>query len=236
MSDDDAGRDDLDAVGEWQDAVDRVCNLVGRMDEVRMAGIVPACPDWTARELLSHMVGLGASVLAGDEPDDHGRDWTRRHVEERRDRGAAELVEEWQGFRDQLADHMRATRPRPLADVIIHEHDLRGALEEPGARQSAGMRIVRGWMLERLAEELAALPPLVLASEEWEWSSSQSAQDGDTDEVTVIRAPSFDLDRAIVSRRSALELRRWVEVGDVEQYLDALAHLGELPSGPLRGG
>lgn len=32
---------------------------------------VPACPDWTAHDLFSHMVGLGADVLVGDQPDDH---------------------------------------------------------------------------------------------------------------------------------------------------------------------
>ena len=47
---------------------------------------MPACPDWTARDLFSHMVGLGSDVVAGDEPDDHNPDWTAKQVEKRKDR------------------------------------------------------------------------------------------------------------------------------------------------------
>ena len=61
----------MDPVQAWRDAFDRVCALVERLDAAELAATVPACPDWTVRDLLSHMVGLGADVLAGDEPDDH---------------------------------------------------------------------------------------------------------------------------------------------------------------------
>ena len=63
---------------------------------------MPACPDWTVRDLLSHMVGLGADVVAGDEPDDHNAAWTREQVQTRRDRDVAALVAEWQAVAEPL--------------------------------------------------------------------------------------------------------------------------------------
>ena len=61
----------VDAVEEWSRAQQRVIDLVADLPPERADLRVPACPDWTVRDLLSHMVGLGADVVAGDEPDDH---------------------------------------------------------------------------------------------------------------------------------------------------------------------
>jgi hypothetical protein len=48
--------------------------------------------------------------------------------------------------------------------------------------------------------------------------------------ATVLRAPDFELARALVTRRSAAQLRAWTARGDVTPYLDAFAMLGRLPS------
>ena len=61
----------VDAIEEWSRAQQRVIELVADLPPERAALRVPACPDWTVRDLLSHMVGLGVDVVAGDEPDDH---------------------------------------------------------------------------------------------------------------------------------------------------------------------
>ena len=53
------------------------------------------------------------------------------------------------------------------------------------------------------------------------------------DAATVLRAPDFDLARALVTRRSAAQLRAWTVRGDVGPYLDAFAMLGPLPSNDL---
>ena len=45
----------------------------------------------------------------------------------------------------------------------------------------------------------------------------------------VLRAPDFEFARALVTRRSADQLRSWTAQGDVEPYLDGFALLGPLP-------
>ena len=213
----------------WREAFERVCTLVERLDADALAATVPACPDWAVRDLLSHMVGLGADVLAGDEPDDHNSAWTQRQVEARRDRPAADLLAEWRGLADQLMAWMQAHGSRPLNDVVIHEQDLRGAVGVVGGRDSDGLRIVRDRMAVRFASALDDQPPIALVSGEWTWCSQGEVGDA----VVVVEADAFDLARALTSRRTADQLRSWTRRGDVAPYLDAFATLGRLPTVPL---
>ena len=94
----------MDGIEEWSLAQQRVIGLVGDLAPEQAQVRVPACPDWTVRDLLSHMVGLGADVVAGDEPDDHNAGWTARQVARRRDRDVGALVEEWRSVAGPLPE------------------------------------------------------------------------------------------------------------------------------------
>jgi len=219
----------VDAVEEWSRAQQRVIDLVADLPPERAELRVPACPDWTVRDLLSHMVGLGVDVVAGDEPDDHNETWTGRQVQTRRGHDVAALVAEWQAVAGPLRDWMRANNVRPLGDVIIHEQDLRGALGVPGGQDSEGVRAIRERFVGRFAPRVADLPPIALVGDTWTWVSRGSAEEAEV----VLRASDFDLARALVTRRSANQLRSWTVRGDVTPYLDAFAMLGPLPSADL---
>lgn len=218
----------MDEIGEWAAAQQRVIALVEPLTPAQAAVRVPACPDWTARDLLSHVVGLGADVLAGDEPDDHHAGWTARQVAARRDRDVAALVAEWRELGGPLQEWMRAHGTRPLGDVVIHEQDLRGALRVPGGRDSDGVAVVRERFTGRFAARLAELdgPSVALVGERWSWESAATPD-------VVVRAGDFDLARALVTRRSAAQLRSWTTRGDVEPLLPAFALLGPLPETDL---
>jgi uncharacterized protein (TIGR03083 family) len=220
----------VEAIEEWSRAQQRVIELVADLPPERAELRVPACPDWTVRDLLSHMVGLGVDVVDGDEPDDHNEAWTGKHVTERRGCDVAALVTEWQAVAEPLRAWMKANNVRPLGDVIIHEQDLRGALGVPGGQDTAGLHAIRERFTGRLAPRVADLPPIALVGEQgWTWASRGAADDA----ATVLRAPDFDLARALVTRRSAAQLRAWTVRGDVGPYLDAFAMLGPLPSADL---
>lgn len=224
----------VDAVEEWSRAQQRVIDLVADLPPERAELRVPACPDWTVRDLLSHMVGLGVDVVAGDEPDDHNETWTGRQVQTRRGHDVAALVAEWQAVAGPLRDWMRANNTRPLGDVIIHEQDLRGALGVPGGQDSDGVRAIRERFVGRFAPRVADLPPIALVGETWTWVSRGSADPDAVDGAAVVlRASDFDLARALVTRRSANQLRSWTVRGDVTPYLGAFAMLGPLPAADL---
>ncbi len=219
----------MDAVQEWGAAYERVRELVAGLDEQQAATRVPACPGWTVRELLAHMVGLGADVVRGDEPDDHNSTWTQRQVDERAEEDVARLLEEWAGLVEPLQQWMRENTTRPLGDIVIHEQDLRGALGVPGAQDSEGVHALRDRMVGGLGERAADLPPIALVGPGWQWCSA-----GDPAEAAVLlRAPDFDLARAVMTRRSEGQLRGWTERGDLTPYLPGFAGLGALPTTDL---
>ncbi len=219
----------MDEIEQWRQAQDRVIGLVTDLDGDRAALRVPACPDWTVKDLLAHMVGLGADVVAGDEPDDHNSAWTQAQVDGRADRDIAAIVAEWQSLTAPLTLWMTDHGARPLGDVVIHEQDLRGALDEPGAEDNAGLDTIRDRMAQRFGSRVtdAGLPTIAMVSPTWE------CRIGDGRAAVVLEASPFDLFRALVSRRSAGQLRSWVVEGDVGPYLDAFAGLGPLPATDL---
>lgn len=218
------------AVTEWYAAFTRVCALVeqaGATPGGPMDRPVPATPDWTARELLSHMVGLGHDVLAGDEPDDHNEAWTQAQVDQRADRTPTDLLAEWRDDADAMLSYLRESDVRPLNDLLIHEQDLRGALGPPGGRDTVGLHHVRDTMAARLAGRVGRLAPVRLEADDWSWQSHPG------EPGVVLAASSYDLTRALTTRRTAGQLRSWVDSGDVEPFLEAFALLGPLPDAPL---
>jgi uncharacterized protein (TIGR03083 family) len=219
----------VDAAEEWSRAQQRVIDLVADLPPERADLRVPACPDWTVRDLFSHMVGLGVDVVAGDEPDDHNETWTGRQVQTRRDHDVAGLVAEWQAVAGPLRDWMRANNVRPLGDLIIHEQDLRGALGVPGGHDTDGLRAIRERFVGRFAPRVEDLPPIALVGDTFTWVSRGSVDDA----AVVVQASDFDLARALVTRRSAAQLASWTVRGDVTPYLDAFAMLGPLPTADL---
>ena len=219
----------VDEIEEWTRAQARVIALVESLGDEQVTRRVPACPDWTVRDLFSHMVGLGADVVAGDEPDDHNEGWTARQIERRRGDDVAALVAEWRGLTAPLRAWMAEHGSRPLGDATIHEQDLRGAVGIPGGKDTEAIAAIRDRFAPRLGARLGELPPLALVGEAWTWTSG-----GDPDDAHVVVASTdFDLARALVTRRSAAQLASWTTRGDVGPYLDAFALLGPLPTTDL---
>jgi len=220
------------AADEWRAAFERVSRTAREAHETSpdlLERRVPACPGWTARELLAHMIGVGHDTLSGDVVDDHNEGWTQGQVDARAGRTTPELLEEWAGFAPDLHAYVRDTDPRPLGDTIIHEQDLRGALESPGARDTEGLASVRATMADQLGERLDGRGPVRLEAtdDDWTWQS------GDGDPAVVLRAPAYDLTRGLTSRRTVDQLRSWTTAGDVDPYLDDFAGLGPLPEQEL---
>ena len=217
----------MDEIAEWSRAQARVIALMEAATDEQVATTVLACPDWTARDLFSHMVGLGTDVVAGDEPDDHNPEWTAKQVTERKDRSVADLVAEWRETAEPLRAWMAEHGTRPLGDVIIHEQDLRGALGVPGGQDTDGLAVIRDRFAPRVGGRLPEGTTLGLVGNAWSWASDG----GDPERADVVlAAPDFELARALLARRSADQLRSWTRSGDVEPVLDAFATLGSLPA------
>lgn len=219
----------MDAAAEWARAQARVIEVVRGLSEAEIETRVPACPAWSVKDLLAHMVGLDADVLAGDEPDDHNSAWTQRQVDERAGRELAAVVEEWSTMTGAMQAWMGEHGARPLGDVVIHEQDMRSAVGVPGARDSDGLAAIRDRMAEAFAGRVrdAGLPAISLEGPGWQFAA------GDGTPAVVVAGPDFDLARALMSRRTAAQVRGWTVRGDVEAYLPLFSGLGPLPEAEL---
>lgn len=212
----------MDPVEEWAASQARVIELVAGVSEGQAGTIVPACPAWTVQNLLAHMIGLDADVLADNEADDHNETWTQQQVDDRADHSIAQLLDEWRDMTDPMQQWMRENDPRPMGDVVIHEQDLRGALQQPGARDTAANASLFDTMAG-ICEAKATgkeLEPLRLEGESYVY--------GPPNAQVVVRASDFDLLRLVLSRRSAGQLRSWVTQGDVEPYVECFGAFAPL--------
>ena len=54
-----------DLAGAYADARGRLQNLLAGLDQAGLAARVPACPAWTALDVLAHLAGIAADIVNG---------------------------------------------------------------------------------------------------------------------------------------------------------------------------
>ena len=216
-----------DYADEYAAARVSVRALLSDLDDASAGTVVPACPDWTVHDLCAHLVGVPAALVVRDNPPKgDNQPWVDRHVAERADRSVAELLDEWDAVGPDFEGLMRKL-PHAFGglvyDAVAHEHDLRGALERPGERDSAGIWASLEVMVPMVERELAARGPasgtLRFRTGDREWVVGAGAP-----EVSLTTTP-FELMRLLGSRRSRDQIVAASWDGDVEPFLAALAHM-----------
>src|SRR5215469_3824256 len=135
---------DLSSV--YKDCRQRYTELVQPLSAKAAQTPVPTCPLWSVQELLSHVIGSAVDLVASRLDGSPGEAWTAEQVEARRSDSMADLLQEWEGIAPSIEKMIdegghRGPLHFSLEDAIIsdaanHEHDIRGALGQPGARDS----------------------------------------------------------------------------------------------------
>jgi len=157
-------------------------------------------------------------VLAGRLDGIASDVWTAAQVDARRDRTIDDMLDGWdeqaEAF-ENLLDGAGATGRQGVTDIVTHEHDLRGALGEPGARESDAVRIGARFVA----------PGLVFAASERNIDLQIITTDGwstgnDKASLTLEGTP-FELLRAMTGRRSEDQLRELNWSGDCEGIIPA---------------
>src|SRR3954466_15318376 len=138
---------DLRTLGAlYEQTRQRVVNLVREAtfaDSFAAVAPVPACPAWRVRDVIAHLNGLATDIAAGNLDGAATDAWTAAQVDARRDLSVEDLLAESDDVGPQLASFLDDFPGRygaqVVADITVHEHDIRGALQRPGARDSAGV-------------------------------------------------------------------------------------------------
>jgi uncharacterized protein (TIGR03083 family) len=185
----------------YRDLRERVSDLARAAGPEALDTATPAAPDWRIRDVLAHLSGVCADITAGNLGGVATDEWTAAQVEARHDWPAEQLLAEW-GEQGAAVDALIPSFPpaiatQLLADAATHEQDLRGGLDAPGARDSGAVALMFPGAVEYFLD-----PGLRVECEEAAYLSGGA----DASEVTV-RAPRFELFRAMTGRRSLDQIR-----------------------------
>ena len=194
---------------------------------------VPVCPGWTVHDVMAHVVGVCADVLSGNIAGVATDPWTAAQVEARRERTMAELVTEWSQLAPQVeafaGDFPNRVGEQWIADLTTHEHDVRGALGRPGARDSEGVAVGLGFLVELgLAGSLQekGIGALSVRAGDRSWVV------GDGEPAGAVEAEPFELFRGLTGRRSAAQIRSWSWTVDPGPWLPAFQY-GPFTTSPV---
>ncbi len=134
----------LDVGVAYRDARTRIVECVAGLTPTQWEQRVPHCPAWTVRETLAHLAGVADDGINGNMEGVASDPWTAAQVAKRADLSGPDIVAEWQfsgPFVDGRATELGLSLAQLIFDTVTHEHDMRFALNAPGARESDGMLV-----------------------------------------------------------------------------------------------
>ena len=210
----------------YRETRERITALVRDLDATQAELRVPSTPDWTIKDVVAHVSGIAADWLHGNIENFGTDEWTARQVDARRGMSLQQVLEEWNsngpGFEATMDDPAPTGIPPQIpfisvADVAIHEADLRGALGMPGERDSAAVQLGIKTYVSGMRQRHAAAglgPMLVRETGGRDWPV------GTGDPVVTVSAPRFELFRALAGRRSRKQVLAFDWEGDPEPFVD----------------
>ena len=229
----------------------RLCALLEDLGETRAKILVPACPEWSVRDLLAHHCGLVVDVVSENTPefferfnlldqwrdDDVARardDLSGRQVAERQGRSLESLINEWRAATAAILPIMRGEQSFPngvppifssvlINDLVVHEGDIRIALGMGQAPAGAALSVaLRGYGFSLdYRLKTLGLAPLVLA-----YDGKTRQLGGEGDPGATVCATRFDLVRTLASRRTAAEILNLDWSGDPDPYVSIMPEYG----------
>jgi uncharacterized protein (TIGR03083 family) len=183
---------------------------VGRgLDAEALAAPVPACPEWTVRDLFAHLSGVSADVANDNLEGAPHEAWTAAQVAARAGRDLAELLAEWEEFAPRWEEITRRNEHpsfvvrRPYLDTGTHEGDLYGALGL-GRRPPAELTLaIADSVVRAVAGRFDGLGVFTVITPDREYRLGS----GDTE--ASVRVDTYELSRAVFGRRSRAQIESW---------------------------
>lgn len=105
-----------------------------RSDIPSPATTVPACAEWTVKDVIAHICGLNVELLAGVPMHSIGsEEATSRQVADRDHLSLAEVIDEWKSIAPSMDERFNADTNMAaalLSDMVSHAYDLHEVLEQ----------------------------------------------------------------------------------------------------------
>ncbi len=231
----DPALDDLTVAQLYNNVRERVSALLSTLDPELENAPVPATPGWTVHDLVAHFAGLANDVVRGNLDGIGTAPWTSAQVLPREGLPLEQLISEWAEQGSSL-EALLPTPPRgPLRDlvydILIHEHDLRGAVAQPGGRDSLAMRWAWRYPERFCANRIdaAGIAPLRLHLVS-DTHTVRNITSGSGTGGASLRTTEFEAFRMLTGRRSAAQILNYEWEGDPTPYLLVVSPFGPLPA------
>lgn len=202
----------------YQETRERIIALVTGLDDAACSTAVAACPGWSVRDVVAHLAAVAEDWVSGRLAGPPTDDETAAQIARFGGHDVAEILAAWTDAAaplDQLAE-TAGVKP-PLGDITVHEHDVRGVIGRPGARDSAAV-----WhSSDQLLTALQTRVPLRVTVEDAQYRS------GPDDRAEIgLRTTRFEALRWRTGRRSRGQLAAMDWSGDPTPVLDHLCLFG----------
>jgi uncharacterized protein (TIGR03083 family) len=224
----------------------RIVELVAGLDDRAAATPVPACPAWSVHDVVAHLAGVCADIMAGNVAGAATDPWTAAQVDARRERSFGQILAEWDDVAPEVAaladDFPGRLGNQFVTDVTVHEHDLRGALGRAGDRDSDGVGVGADFLVNVFLHPgvtSLGLGPLEVRAGDRTWvvgtgepptgdiggasraalMSTEVIPEPTVTPTGTLDVEEFELFRALTGRRSAAQILRFHWSVDAEAYL-----------------
>lgn len=210
------------ASSAYRSCRERIGEIAVNLGPDELTRKVPACPEWTVTDLVAHLAGVAEDFAAGNLNKAGTDEWTRAQIARRSELEMPSLIEDWDAISMELDPSLDEVPPGIAAmligDAVTHEHDLRGAVNVPGARDSDAMWIGLERNIRRFGKRIkdAEQPSVVVQCEGREW------QAGVLEPAVELEADHFELLRALTGRRTLQEITSLAWTGDPKPYIELI--------------
>jgi uncharacterized protein (TIGR03083 family) len=126
-----------DAEAAYRLICERVDGLVRGRDGIAELA-VPACPGWSIRQVIAHLAGVAQDIVALNLEEKGTGAWADAQVARLGGYSIDDLLDLWRQSLDAVSANLAFASDAGVCqlvfDTLTHEHDIRGALKEPGSR------------------------------------------------------------------------------------------------------
>ncbi|WP_405088971.1 hypothetical protein [Microbispora sp. NBC_01389] len=158
--------------------------------------VVPACPDWTVRELVAHLGKVCATAF--------GREWAEAPAPEPpgESAGIPELLAHWEKlageFEQAVARGVAEMDALLIADAVVHEGDIRVVAGQPMPAGHPAFMSTMDLGIWGFSQSLISrgLPALSIESGDLRWVA------GEGEPAATVRGGLHDLIRSFAGRRT----------------------------------
>ena len=203
---------DFDATADYREFKITVTTLITEHNQSTM---VPACPEWTLRDVLGHLVGQFEDIRDGNVAELGQPRWTAAQVARHQSADLATILRTWDDVLDDAGDRAASVASAALPDIAIHEFDVRGAVDDMGNRESPALVAAIAFFVPILSRRFTTerIPALRLLAADNAWVI------GDGSPTGSVRSSPFEASRMLTGRRSVGQIRALEWDGDPSPWI-----------------